>query len=697
MRTMKTFVRKLYFLPALVLFLSVVAGGAAYAQITPLGDAFTNNADPTTNYGATTLLDVDGATQITYIQFNLASIPTTASVSQATLKLYVNAVTTTGSFNVDYVNGTWAESTIDGSNAPALGKTIASDVAITTADKNQYILINVTPAVQAWLDGSETNNGIALVANSTFNASFDSKENATTSHPAELDIAFAGGDGTITGVTTASGSGLSGGGTSGTLDLSLTNACATNQVLHWNGSAWACASAGTGTITGVTAGTDLTGGGTSGKVTLNLNTAALNSAYAQLGVANTFAPQQVIKGNGGNAIIGDPGCGSGFSGIGLTSSTLSGCSNYTMIGKSSGDVYVNSTSTGYIHFRNGNSGSNTYNDLATIDNFGNVTVAGNLTIAGQENLNYKELINANSNYQALDVTQSGGTGDGIDATTSSTTGYGVKGTSQNVGVYGVYSVASETGTGSGQAGVWGDAGATVGETLGGGVLGTADDNYAGDFANNSPGPIPTVYAFNQSLAVGSLVFETLGIAGGCTIDISGNLTCNGKITGVAAADGGARKVSLYAMQSPENWFEDFGSGVLTNGAMTVPLDPTFASTVNTAIDYHVFLTPNGDCKGLYVSQKTPTSFEVRELNGGTSSIAFDYRIVAKRAGYENQRLEDVTERFKKMREQEEKRRERMQQLRAARAVSSLPVPPATRAIAPIASAGSAAGPIPLPW
>src|SRR5580658_8431316 len=188
MRTMKTFVRKLYFLPALVLFLSVVAGGAAYAQITPLGDAFTNNADPTTNYGATTLLDVDGATQITYIQFNLASIPTTASVSQATLKLYVNAVTTTGSFNVDYVNGTWAESTIDASNAPALGTTIASDVSVTTADKNQYILINVTPAVVAWLDGSQPNDGIALVADGALNATFDSKENTTTSHPAELDI-----------------------------------------------------------------------------------------------------------------------------------------------------------------------------------------------------------------------------------------------------------------------------------------------------------------------------------------------------------------------------------------------------------------------------------------------------------------------------------------------------------------------------
>ena len=52
---------------------------------------------------------------------------------------------------------------------------IASNVSVTTADKNQYILVNVTSAVQAWLSGSETNNGVALVANSPFNATFDSK------------------------------------------------------------------------------------------------------------------------------------------------------------------------------------------------------------------------------------------------------------------------------------------------------------------------------------------------------------------------------------------------------------------------------------------------------------------------------------------------------------------------------------------
>ncbi len=131
---------------ASLLGLFVFLWAGAQAQITPLGGAYTNTADPTTNYGAAVLLDVNGAKQATYIQFNLASIPATASVSQATLKLYVNAVTTAGSFNVDYVSGAWSEGTIDSSNAPPLGAAIASNINVTTADKNQYILVNVTSA-----------------------------------------------------------------------------------------------------------------------------------------------------------------------------------------------------------------------------------------------------------------------------------------------------------------------------------------------------------------------------------------------------------------------------------------------------------------------------------------------------------------------------------------------------------------------
>jgi hypothetical protein len=36
---------------------------------------------------------------------------------------------------------------------------------------------------------------------------------------------------------------------------------------------------------------------------------------------------------------------------------------------------------------------------------------------------------------------------------------------------------------------------------------------------------------------------------------------------------------------------------------------------------------------------------VHEQGGGTSNIAFDYRIMAKRAGYETVRLADLTRKF----------------------------------------------------
>jgi hypothetical protein len=77
----------------------------------------------------------------------------------------------------------------------------------------------------------------------------------------------------------------------------------------------------------------------------------------------------------------------------------------------------------------------------------------------------------------------------------------------------------------------------------------------------------------------------------------------------------------------------------------VQLESTFAQTINTGMEYHVFLTPKGDCKGLYVTNETADSFEVRELGGGTAGIAFDYRIVARRKGYENVRLADKTKQF----------------------------------------------------
>jgi hypothetical protein len=124
-----------------------------------------------------------------------------------------------------------------------------------------------------------------------------------------------------------------------------------------------------------------------------------------------------------------------------------------------------------------------------------------------------------------------------------------------------------------------------------------------------------------------------------TVDEDGDMTASG--TKSAVVDAGQHGwVKLYAMESAENWFEDFGTARVEEGEATVTIEPVFAATVNLGEAYHVFVTPLGDC-GLYVADKTATSFSVRALGGAACSVDFDYRIVAKRLGYENLRLETV--------------------------------------------------------
>jgi len=183
------------------------------------------------------------------------------------------------------------------------------------------------------------------------------------------------------------------------------------------------------------------------------------------------------------------------------------------------------------------------------------------------------------------------------------------------------------------------------------VIGSTSDNNAAYFSNNSSSD-STIYARNygsgntgQDVALfGALEAATPN--GTCGFGGNGDLTCTGQVKTLATTGSGARTVETYSMQSPENWMEDFGSATLQNGRAFVSIDAAFAETVSGGADYHVFLTPRGDSKGLYVTNTTATGFEVRESGGGTSTLGFDYRIVAKRRGFESQRMVDVTDAMK---------------------------------------------------
>lgn len=111
---------------------------------------------------------------------------------------------------------------------------------------------------------------------------------------------------------------------------------------------------------------------------------------------------------------------------------------------------------------------------------------------------------------------------------------------------------------------------------------------------------------------------------------------------VAQQTSTGRRVDTYDPQMTQPSLEDFGEAQLVDGDADVALDPKFASAIDDTVRYFVTLTPEGDCRGLYVAQRTPSGFTVRELQGGHSSIAFTYRIVAKPLGDESPRMPDST-------------------------------------------------------
>jgi len=127
-------------------------------------------------------------------------------------------------------------------------------------------------------------------------------------------------------------------------------------------------------------------------------------------------------------------------------------------------------------------------------------------------------------------------------------------------------------------------------------------------------------------------------------DASGNISansvlCSGQKCAVVPTSEGV--VRLYAQESPEYWFEDFGEGDLAEGRAHIELDPLFLETVT--IDENnpikVFIQPNGDFNTFV--KRYGTGFDVIQSGKEKGNGHFTYRVVAKRNGYQNHRLEKL--------------------------------------------------------
>ena len=177
-----------------VLHLILSGSILAFSQATLTDDSFTSFATPQTNYGSS-IADIVAKGSNSYIKFSLASFGagiTGANVSTSTFIIYVDAVVASGAMDVYQVNGQWSERTLTWSTAPALGTKILSAVPVS---KRGYLSMDVTSTVQAWLNGTLANNGLALVptSGSPILISFDSKENILTSHSSQLDLVLVSG------------------------------------------------------------------------------------------------------------------------------------------------------------------------------------------------------------------------------------------------------------------------------------------------------------------------------------------------------------------------------------------------------------------------------------------------------------------------------------------------------------------------
>jgi hypothetical protein len=173
-----------------VVLLSAV-GPAAFGQTVPLTQDTYVVSGTNTNYGSAITINVSGTNgSQALVQFDLSTLPAGATVASATLTLYASKVGAAGTVNVSVANGPWSETTASGMNAPVPGAAVYSGLHISTG--NQYIYVSATTAVQNWLNTPTTNNGFIITPNDgVVNVAFDSKESATTSHPATLTVTLA--------------------------------------------------------------------------------------------------------------------------------------------------------------------------------------------------------------------------------------------------------------------------------------------------------------------------------------------------------------------------------------------------------------------------------------------------------------------------------------------------------------------------
>jgi len=286
---------------------------------------------------------------------------------------------------------------------------------------------------------------------------------------------------------------------------------------------------GTGTITGITTTAPLTGSGTSGAVALGLSVPALkttlNSTYAQVGAANTFAGNQTVT---GNLTVSGTVFGQGKTGTaGINGTTSSATTN------AAGVTGFEGAATGQVYGVYGSTNSVT-NQAAAVDGWEGAATGQVYGVNGATN--------STTNFAA-----------GVS-------GYEGAATGQVWGVAGGTNSAT-----NGAAGVHGNDGATSGVVYG--VQGSANSttqNAAGvsGFENAATGLVFGVYGTTNSVTNQAAAVDGWeGAATGAVYGVAGSTnSTTGNAAGVSGYEGAATG-RVYGVSG--------GTGSTTSGAAGV--------------------------------------------------------------------------------------------------------------------------------
>ena len=90
----------------------------------PTADAYVNASNPSRNYGNSIALRTDGSPiRRSYLRFEVPAI--SGPIVSATLRVYANSASSLG-YEVHSTDGSWGETTINFTNAPAFGGSVGS-------------------------------------------------------------------------------------------------------------------------------------------------------------------------------------------------------------------------------------------------------------------------------------------------------------------------------------------------------------------------------------------------------------------------------------------------------------------------------------------------------------------------------------------------------------------------------------------